>query len=70
MQGSQRQGTLTSMPEQDQAAQLQCIWRASVGQTWKLVHQLTITVWPVEDVAHYLHGMEVTVLKQQVLRLL
>ncbi|KAL3136561.1 hypothetical protein ABBQ38_005807 [Trebouxia sp. C0009 RCD-2024] len=58
LKGSHCQGMLTNMPEHDQAAQLQCIWRASVGQMRELVHQLTIAICPTEHVPHHLQDMQ------------
>lgn len=49
------------MQEKDQAAQLKGIGRASVGQMRELVHELTITIRPVENMPNHLQEMQVSV---------
>ena len=61
VQGSHCQGTLTSMPETDHAAQLHCIGWAPACQMREMVQQLAITIRPVEHMPHHLYVIQLQV---------
>ena len=60
-QVSHCEGTVTSMPQNDHAAQLQCIGRAPVCQMREIVQQLPVTICPVEHMPHHLCVMQLKV---------